>query len=267
MALAAVLYIQPYAPIAKPTEADVVTGPAYDIHEDITEIKNGLDSSQLAAINGFESQLSDEAEDVNMVALQNLIATYDELRRPTASAFYSEVSAEHSNTVTAWTEAGERFLLNARYMGDQLRKEDWFGRSRSCFEKAVELAPDDLDIQVDLAVCLIEGASFLGIAPMEGIGMLKNVEQRDPENIKALVNLGYFSLRSGQFDRAEERFDRVLEIDPGYGEAYLYLSDLHEKQGEYGLAVSALEKYLAIADDPERKEEVAEYMEELRKNI
>jgi len=129
------------------------------------------------------------------------------------------------------------------------------------------LAPDDLGIKVDLGVCLVEGAAFLGVAPMQGIGLLKEVEQADPNNIKALVNLGYFSVRSGQFDKAEERFNRALEVDPEYIEAYLYLADLYEKQQQTGKAIEVLKAYMGKVDDPDREAEVNKYITELSNKI
>lgn len=266
VALATFLYFQPFAPIAKPNEAEdeTIAEASYDIREDITEIKNGLDSASLAKLNNFESALSEAETTENIATLDSLVAFYDALRKPTGSAHYSKAKAELSNTADAWTEAGERFLLNAKYMGDKTRKKDWYAQSKTCFEKAVELAPNDLDIQVDLGVCMIEGSSFLGTPPMQGIGMLKSVEQKDPKNIKALINLGYFSIRSGQFEKAEARFNSVLEIDAEYEEAYLYLADLHEKQKKYDLAIADLEKYLSVTEDPARIKEVGNYIEELK---
>ena len=267
--MAAFLYFQPYAPIASPAEKgeEAVAASSYDIREEITEIKNGLDSVSLTRLNAFESIIDNAKGDAHLAAHDSLIAFYDVLRKPTGSAHYARAKAELTGSPDDWTEAGERFLLNAKYTGSKAQRTDWFSRSKSCYEKAVELAPEDLDIQVDLGVCLAEGASFLGTPPMEGIGILKNVEQKDPENIKALINLGYFSMRSGQFDRAEERFDRVLEINAAYEDAYLYLADLHEKQQNYGRAIADLEKYLSIAKDPVRKKEVGNYIEELKENI
>ena len=256
-------YMMPFAPIAEEkhdhaVEEDAV---AYNIQDDITEIKNNLDSTALSKINGWEA--SDEQTSVD-----SIIAFYDMLRKPIGSAFYTLEKAKITNHVDDWTEAGERFLLNAKYMGSQPQKTNWYGESRTCFEKAVALAPEDLDIQVDLGVCLIEGSSFLGTPPMEGIGILKKVEQSDPNNIKALINLGYFAIKSGQFDKAEERFNQVLKIDSEYAEAYLYLADLHERQKSYDTAIADLENFKSlISDDQKKVDEVDAYILELSKNI
>lgn len=260
--IGAILYFTPIAPIAE--EAEVLEATRlvaeYNILDDVTEIKNGLDSASLAGINGWETS---EGE----FAFDSLIAFYDMIRKPVGSAYYSLKRAEKINTSDAWAESGERFLLNAKYIGDQTRKASWFAQAKASLEKAVELAPEDLDIQVDLGVCMIESSSFLGTPPMEGIGILKKVEQQDPNNIKALVNLGYFAIKSGQFDKAEERFSQVLKIDPEFADAYLYLADMHERQKMYKEAIADLEKFKSLLNDPNKAKEVDDYITELSKNI
>jgi len=265
VALAGFLYFQSMAPIAAPVEQaeTEISETVYDVRDAITEIKNELDSAALAHLGTLESALSEENTATNIATLDSLISFYDALRKPTGSAHYALTKAKLSNTANAWKEAGERQLLNAKYMNSAGRKE-WFAQSKMAFEKAVELTPEDLNLQVDLAVCMIEGASFLGTPPMQGIGMLKNVTQKDPNNVKALINLGYFSIRSGQFDKAETRFNSVLKIDPQYEEAYLYLADMHEKQKKIDLAIADLENYMSIAKDPIRAKEVGKYIEELK---
>jgi Tfp pilus assembly protein PilF len=64
------------------------------------------------------------------------------------------------------------------------------------------------------------------------------------------VNLGYFAIKSGQFDKAEERFNKVLEVDPTYIDAYLYLADMHEKQQKPDLAIASLKEYKNKVDRP-----------------
>lgn len=254
-----ILYLTPMAPLAEKEEPVESDGPVaeYSILDDLTEIKNGLDSAALADVNRWEEQ----------GAFDSLVVFYDMLRKPIGSAYFALKNAEKSDSANAWTEAGERYMLNAKYMGSQAQRTNWFAESKSAFEKAVELAPEDLDIKVDLGVCMIEGASFLGTPPMQGIGILKGVEQQDPENIKALINLGYFSIKSGQYEKAQERFDQVLKVDPEFADAHLYLADLHEKQKDFASAIKDLENYKSLIQDEVRIEEVNKYIEELSNNI
>jgi tetratricopeptide (TPR) repeat protein len=265
--LTAVLYLLPYAPLSSKNAADQETERTvadYSIMDDVTEVNNELDSATLSLITGYETKLEREGL---VTYADSLIAVYDMLRKPVPSAYHALKKAEKTNAVDAWTEAGERFLLNAKYMGGQNQKTAWYATAKESFEKALTLVPDDMDIKVDLGVCMVEGASFLGVAPMQGIGVLREVEQLDPNNIKALINLGYFSIRSGQFDKAEERFKKVLLVDPDYIDAYLYMADMFEKQQKTKEAVDILSEYMNKVEDPQRKAEVGKYIQELSSKI
>ena len=43
--------------------------------------------------------------------------------------------------------------------------------------------------------------------------MLREMDAENPDNIRINLELGKFSVMSGQFDKALERFDRVLQKD------------------------------------------------------
>ena len=62
-------------------------------------------------------------------------------------------------------------------------------------EEASELDP------VASAVEKVQGAN-----PMEGILELKALAESDPPNVDAVIELGRFSIQSGQLDKAKERF-------------------------------------------------------------
>ena len=55
--------------------------------------------------------------------------------------------------------------------------------------------------------------------PMEGIGPIREVVQRDPDNLYAQMILGLGGMKSGQFDKAIERFKIVVDKQPDNLEA------------------------------------------------
>ncbi len=56
---------------------------------------------------------------------------------------------------------------------------------------------------------------------MEGIQKIRKVAERDSKNIYAQLTLGHASVASGQFDKAVERFEKVIQIQPENLEAIL----------------------------------------------
>lgn len=72
-----------------------------------------------------------------------------------------------------------------------------------------------------------------GATPMEGILMLRTLAEEEPDNLEAQLYLAKFSVQSGQFDKAIERFKRVTEIDPSRSEVWFEMSGLHLSQRQF----------------------------------
>ena len=68
-----------------------------------------------------------------------------------------------------------------------------------------------LDVKVDEAVAIIQSGEG---APMVAIGMLLDVLRDDPNHEKALMWLGNFSMMSGQWEKAIDRFHQLSQLFP-----------------------------------------------------
>ena len=73
------------------------------------------------------------------------------------------------------------------------------------------VALSGLDTKVDEAVAIIQSGEG---APMVAIGMLLEVLKEDPNHEKALMWLGNFSMMSGQWDKAVDRFHQLSQLHP-----------------------------------------------------
>tara|TARA_B100002051_G_C16614555_1_gene574929 strand:- start:76 stop:534 length:459 start_codon:yes stop_codon:yes gene_type:complete len=81
-------------------------------------------------------------------------------------------------------------------------------------------------VSVDQALSLIEGPN-----PMEGVFMLRNILENNPENTEALYYLGVLSNQTGQYQNALERFNQLIAIDSSDKRAYLQLGISNYKLG------------------------------------
>lgn len=106
--------------------------------------------------------------------------------------------------------------------------------------------PATLDEKITEAIQIIQGGKE---PPMKGIGLLREVLQEDPGNIRALNTLGVFSLVSGQAEKAEERFREILGLDSTQTEAWFYLGEAKLMQGDTASARSAYQDYLHRAPE------------------
>lgn len=91
----------------------------------------------------------------------------------------------------------------------------------SVLEKAN--TPIDKDsLRLMQAVELVNGPN-----PMEGITILRELIAKDSTNVDAQYWLGVFSVKSGQYDKAIERFNRVIQYNPQYLAAYIDMGGLY----------------------------------------
>ena len=134
----------------------------------------------------------------------------------------------------------------------------------TCFiygEHHDKLCFKNVDAKIQLAACYVEGTQD----PMKGITLLREVEKTDSNNVKLQLNFAFFSVKSQQWDKAIKRFEKVLQIDPLYIEAYLHLADAYEQQGDKNKTIEMLQKYASITDDAMAKQEVLKYINQLKK--
>ena len=72
---------------------------------------------------------------------------------------------------------------------------------------------------------------------MEGIQTLLSVVREDSTNMKAQLVLGIGGFTSGQYDKALERFQKVVTAEPGNLEAVAFLADTYAASGNKAEAV------------------------------
>jgi Tfp pilus assembly protein PilF len=110
------------------------------------------------------------------------------------------------------------------------------------------------------AVALVQGQD-----PMRGIMMLREIVQEDPANAEAHWQLGLFSVQSGQYDKALERFKKVVELDAdGYPDVWFYLGRTYATLDSIPQAVASFEKYRTLAQDTAIINGVDRFLQELK---
>ena len=67
---------------------------------------------------------------------------------------------------------------------------------------------------------------------MQGITLLREILEADPKNELALFNLGMLSIQSGQYDKAVERLEALVKINPDHTQGHLLLGIALMNTGE-----------------------------------
>jgi cytochrome c-type biogenesis protein CcmH/NrfG len=175
------------------------------------------------------------------------------------------LKAQAENTEEAWMLTATDFLKGARYIqGDQ--KVTLYKGAIEGFEKALALNPNNLSAKTNLGAAIVESSSFLGNQPMKGITLLREVVQKDSNNIEANLQLGLFSVTSRQFDKAIERFNKILRIDSTHIDMYVYLGDTYLTMGDKGKAIESYENYKIRVKDTLIIKDIDQYIKKLKQN-
>ena len=176
------------------------------------------------------------------------------------AAHYITKQANLENSEKSLNFAG-RFNLDLLHSGYLPSIQGWAAQNAiSCFEQSLKLNPDSDTIKMALASCYIDGTS----QPMQGIQLLLGIVKEQPDNIPANLMLGQLSIRSGQMDKAKERFEKVLAIEPENTEALYFLAEVYRSKGNKEKAIELLERCKKIINKPEFDKEIDNYIKSFK---
>jgi tetratricopeptide (TPR) repeat protein len=223
--------------------------------------KQALDPNLVQQINGLEAALKSAPADQKLEMQKHLANKWGEVNQPTPGAFYYEAIAETENTYPDWLKTGDLFTNAYQSTEDTLAQAGLVQKAINAYNKALALKPGSLDAQTGLGIAYVSGTSD----PMQGIQLLLAVVKQDPQNLKANMNLGLFSMKSGQYDKAIGRFKTVVAQKPD-AEAWFYLGSSYESLGNKSDAITAYEKSKELAGDPGLTKFVDDKVLELKKN-
>lgn len=100
---------------------------------------------------------------------------------------------------------------------------------------------------------------------MNGIQSLVKVTKLNPNHVEAFMQLGLFSLQTGQYDKARERFEHILELRPEQDTAMYYLANAEFELGNIPRSKELLQKVIQTSDNLELVKNAQENLKSLPK--
>jgi tetratricopeptide (TPR) repeat protein len=231
------------------------------IQQDIDEVKKTMDPKDLSVISDFEKKFGSTTGNEKIQWMDSIIRFWDRNMRPAISAVYAKDKAELTDKLADYMIAGERFIGVGEFL-EEADKPWAYKEAKKIFEKVVQQDPENADAQIDLAICYMNDMDPEN--PMKGIQILRTVVDKEPKNTRAILQLGHFSVISGQYSKAIDRYQQALEIDPGLSEAYFHLGDTYAKMGEMDKAEKYLLIYRGYLKGEEEKKALDKYIEDLK---
>jgi tetratricopeptide (TPR) repeat protein len=129
-----------------------------------------------------------------------------------AKAYYEELIYQFPDFTEAYINIGN--LYSGKFNSPILAKE--------CFEKAIELSPNNASACYNLAYMLL----FYEKDYYKAIQLLEECIKLNPHHSRAMNNLGAANSYLGNGSLAESYFLRAIEIDYGFEDAYKNLASL-----------------------------------------
>ena len=272
VAVVAVIGYLYWLPISKgSTESAVKKGtgsvarterPAANVTVDMvsTTAKQVIGAGLSAKINDLEGQLKNATSDADKLSLQKQLAkAWDDVNQPAPAAFYYMAVARDESTAANWIAAGDHFNDAYRLTQDTTAQPVYDANSVEAFQNAMKLSPTSLEAKTGLGIAYVNG----GGTPMQGIALLLDVVSKDPNNRSANLNLGLFSMKSGQFEKAVARFKTVIAQKPDV-EPYFYLAESYKQLGMRKEAIDAYQKCKEMMPDQAFDQKIDEYIKELQ---
>lgn len=187
----------------------------------------------------------------------------DSVRAFEPYAWYTAEAAKLENSEKSLTFAAH--LMESRLVDEgSPALLTWLAtNAKVLFEKALELNPANDSSKIGLGACYIFGN--ISDNPMQGILPIREIAEKNPGNVYAQKILALGGLKTGQYDKAIERLNIVLQKEPGNMEIIFRLAEAYERKGDKAAAIAQYRKLKELIQIPEAKDEIQHRIEELQK--
>lgn len=154
-------------------------------------------------------------------------------------------------------------LLKSGRLHQQASRLDHIAEDSSLFRNFSDNSIQFLEAAVEKETESEEANYYLGMAyvesrkqenSMKGIFTIRKVLELNPDNMDAIFSLGVFSIQTGQYDKAEARFEKVLALQADNYEAMYYLAFSRAQQNIPGNSRELLEQVIARSDNADLKQ-------------
>lgn len=204
--------------------------------------------------------LSAPRNEKNAIFADSLVNLYRETGKFDSAAWFAEEAATFFNTKEAFLKAGTNYYEAFTFAMDPAKQNALAEKTRSFFTKVLEVEPKNLEVKTKMAMTYVSSSS-----PMQGIMMLREVLTEDPKNELALFNMGMLSIQSRQFDRAIERLEQLIVVNPRHIQGQLLLGVAYMNKGDHAKAKAQFEKVKQLDNDPAVQATADSYLNDLKK--
>jgi tetratricopeptide (TPR) repeat protein len=208
-------------------------------------------------IDHFKTEMDSEGSN-HLALADSLSRIYSAYNQFDSAAKYYGIIAEIKPDPVEFEKAGNAYYDALGFAMDKEMANSYSEKARYYFENLLKDDPSRLDIKNKLAMTYISSDN-----PMQGINLLREILEADPENENGLFNMGILAIQSGQYERAGERFKNLVSLYPQNLRAQFYLGLCYFELGEKDNAIRQFELVKSIENDPAVLATIDGYLKEL----
>ena len=216
----------------------------------LTEIKKTLPPRQIYFIENEQNKLSATKTKADSLLIQKQLIRYfnDTIHNFLAASYYLKNVALLDNSEKNLTFAAQ-LIVDSMMISNQPAAQNWLAsNAKELFERSLELNPSNDSSKIGLASCYIFGN--VDNNPMKGILPLREIVQKNPDNVYAQMVLGLGGRKSGQYDKAIERFTLIVTKHSENLEAMINLAECYELKGDKANAIKWYETFKTKISNP-----------------
>lgn len=179
----------------------------------LTEAKTQLPKEATAELATLETALQAATDDsVRTEVLKNLSGWWYRAGNLPVAGIYAEQVADMLGTDQSWSVAGALFFNALTKATEPSKRAFCSAKAVKAFESAASLKPDVVEHRVNLALVYAENPPPDN--PMQAVLQLRDLEKQHPDNASVYNALGRLAIKTGQWDRAIERLEKAISLDP-----------------------------------------------------
>jgi Flp pilus assembly protein TadD len=126
--------------------------------------------------------------------------------------------------------AGTTYAICVKNSQDEKVKSFCSKRAVKAFESAISLAPEKIEPRINLAICYVDNPSQDN--PMQGILMLRELNTKYPQSVPVLNQLGKLALQTNQIEKALERLEAAIALEPENKNTICLLATAYKNAGD-----------------------------------
>ena len=222
-----------------------------------------LSKEQLTQLANWKNAISSSTNKEKKIIFADSVANlFKSTNQFDSVAFYTAQMSEWKPGINSWMKAGNTYLFAARFAINREKLEQSVKNARGYFNKVLDQKEDFLDAKAQMAQTYLMVPNKQN--PMQGVQMLLQVVQKDQNNQLALFTLGERSIQVGKYDKAIERFEKLLSINPKNEEAQYYLGMAYVETGKKLKALEIFKKIQQVSTDSAKVAGAGDYIKKLK---